>query len=100
MRPKLVEHVIESAVTKEIKSIRVSKPPPLIKKTPPPPRKSPVVINHQINSFVLNILAVSFIGICLFCLYYRKKNKEDNKVRHEDDILSLERNIHKYNLSK
>ena len=104
MRPNLVEHVIESPVSNEIKKISVDKPLLPLKKTikktiisPPKPRS---VINQQINSFVLNILAVLFIGLCFFCLYYRKRHKEKNKLKHEENILLLEQDINKYNISK
>ena len=100
MRPNLVEHVNESPVSNEIKKISVDKPLLPLKKTiisPPKPRS---VINRQINSFVLNILAVLFIGLCFFCLYNIKRHKEKNKLKHEENILLLEQDINKYNISK
>ena len=102
MRPNLVEHVIESPVSNEIKKISVDKPLLPLKKTIKSPPKPPSVINRQINSFVLNILAVIFIGLCFFCLYYRKRHKEKNKLKHEENILLLEQGInkYKYNVSK
>ena len=100
MRPNLVEHVIESPVSNEIKRISVDKPLLPLKKTIKSISKPPSVINQQINSFVLNILAVLFIGLCFFCLYYRKRHKEKNKLKHEENILLLEQDINKYNLSK
>ena len=100
MRPNLVEHVIESPVSNEIKRISVDKPLLPLKKTIKSISKPPSVINQQINSFVLNILAVIFVGLCLFCLYYRKRHKEKNKLQHEENILLLEQDINKYNLSK
>jgi len=36
----------------------------------------------------------------LFCLYYRKRHKGKNKLQHEENILLLEQDINKYNLSK
>ena len=100
MRPNLVEHVNGSPVLNEIKKISVDKPLLPSKKTIKSPPKPRSIINRQINSFVLNILAVIFIGLCFFCLYYRKRHKEINKLQHEENILLLEKDINKYNLSK
>ena len=98
MRPNLVEHVIESPISNEITKISVDELLLPLKKTIKSPPKHRSVINQQINSFVLNILAVIFIGLCFFCLYYRKRHKEKNKLKHEENILLLEKDIN--NLSK
>lgn len=100
MRPKLVEHVIDTPVLTDIKKISVDKPSVILKETIKSPPKSQSVINRQINSFVLNILAILFIGVCFFCLYYRKVHKEKHKLQHEEKIRLLEEDINRYNLSK
>jgi len=102
LKPNLVEHIIDKPISPlpEIKNIKIKQPPKPISKPKLPinvvPVKSAEAIKTQINGFILNLLGIICIGIVCVLLYYRMKNKSENKAEHIQNIVMLNNNIHKF----